>query len=129
MVSSVSSLSPPAAKPAPKSTRSANARQTVIPPQDQADSIQASKNKPVRFGGNEQPSQSKGGLLDGLKKGALATLGATSAGGFLLAGLPLGLAQMALGLFFHPLLITGALTMGLPLAGVAASYLLWPGKK
>lgn len=90
-----------------------------------SDTYQATKTKAAKFGDGD-----KNGLLGGVgnfvKKATAITVGALSVGG-LAIGVPLGLMQMAVGIFFHPLLITGALTMALPLAGLLGS--IWLGTK
>jgi hypothetical protein len=93
-------------------------------PENGLDSYQTSRAKAARFG-NDQ-----GGPWESLKKIAKTTTaiaGATLSGVGLAIGIPLGLLQMAVGIFFHPLLITGALTIGIPLAGLIGSIML--GKK
>lgn len=87
-----------------------------------SDTFKSQKAAP-KFGGNGE----EGGLKKALRKVTAGTVGALSAGG-LAIGVPLGLMQMALGIFIHPLLITGALTMGIPLAGAIGSYFLWKDK-
>jgi hypothetical protein len=77
-----------------------------------------------RFGGGN-PAES-GGFGKFLRNVGAATLGVLSGVG-LAVGIPLGLAQMAIGIFIHPLLVTGALTMGIPFLGMIGAILL--GKK
>lgn len=91
---------------------------------NRGDRFQASQSSTAKFG-NEQ-----GRMWETVKnvarKATAITVGVLSAGG-LAIGVPLGLLQMAVGIFFHPLLITGALTMGIPLAGLIGS--IWLGRK
>lgn len=129
MVSPVSSISPSAPKPVKKKSRPASPEVAAIKLSGKPDSLKKTKTAAIRFGDPAPTPAKDNGFFSKLKKVGLGTLGALSTGGFLLVGLPLGLAQMALGIFLHPLLITGALTMAIPLAGVAASFFLWPDKK
>lgn len=89
------------------------------------DAFQKSSN--VRFENNNND-----GVFDSVKKTlrktTAATLGIASCVG-LAVGVPLGLMQMVPGIAFHPLLVTGALTMGIPLAGLLGAIWLWGDKK
>ncbi|WP_373531751.1 hypothetical protein [Vampirovibrio sp.] len=89
------------------------------------DRFQTNRPPLAKFGDKEE-----GGILNSLwnftKKATAVTVGLLSTVG-LTVGVPLGLMQMAVGLFFHPLLITGALTIGIPLAGAIGS--VWLFKK
>ena len=76
---------------------------------------------PPRFGGGKDD---KGTEKPGFFKKTFAmSLGVMSGIG-LAIGVPLGLLQMAVGLIFHPLLITGLITMGIPALGMLGAWML-----
>lgn len=131
MVSPVSTAIPSQTKPAKRPARSASSETTSIQTGAKADQFKARKTS-ARFGGEPPQNSEKSGFLGSVmnvtRKVGAGTLGMLSVGGAAIA-VPLGLAQLALGIFIHPLLITGALTLGLPVVGGIASYLIWPKNK
>jgi hypothetical protein len=90
------------------------------------DRFQTNRSSEAKFGDGNEHGKIWESVKNFAKKATAITVGALSVGG-LAIGVPLGLLQMAVGIFFHPLLITGALTMGIPLAGLIGS--IWLGRK
>lgn len=131
MVSPVSTATPSQTKPAKRPARPASSASASIQTGAKADQFKSRKTT-ARFGGEQAQNSEKSGILgsvmSGTRKVGAGTLGMLSIGGAAIA-VPLGLAQLALGIFIHPLLITGALTLGLPVVGGIASYLIWPKNK
>ncbi len=89
--------------------------------QSAPDSFRNKTNAQPRFGGGDSETLvQKPGFL---KKTFATSLGVLSGIG-LAIGVPLGLLQLAVGLVFHPLLITGLITMAIPAAGLFGAWLL-----
>lgn len=93
---------------------------------NRGDRFQANRSSEAKFGDGNEHGKIWESAKNFARKATAITVGALSFGG-LAIGIPLGLLQMAVGIFFHPLLITGALTMGIPLAGLIGS--IWLGRK
>lgn len=87
----------------------------------------------LRFGSSssdkKKTEQKEGGFLNSISRFFRKVVGGTLMG---LAGMsgfitvPLGLTQVVLGIFFHPLLITGGLTIGASILGFGIGKWIWP---
>jgi hypothetical protein len=122
----INSVSPSlkASQTRPNSSLKSSLPTRLNKPETGLDSYQTTRPNVAKFGDNQGSGWESAKNIT--KKTAALALGALSFGG-LAIGVPLGLLQMAVGIFFHPLLITGALTIGIPLAALAGS--IWLGTK
>jgi len=105
--------------PADQFTASATASAS---PEQAPTAIGPKPNAPaIRFGNEhaEKPAKEHGFL-----RRTAATVLSVASGLSLLAAVPLALLQFAVGLIVHPLLITGAITLGLPILGLVGGHFL-----
>lgn len=122
------SQAPKSPSATPSNAPSSPLSETPKSPQFAGDQFQTSKTSKTpraaapRFGGNPPPAPAKT-EPGGFRKGIGFLLGIGSVVGFA-AAIPLGLTQMFFGLFVHPLLITGALTLAAPFIGLFAAHKL-----
>jgi hypothetical protein len=98
-----------------------NSAASTAPPAEKAAVGGASKpsGAALRFGSNNSENNRPGWFRQ-----TLGTTLSVGSGLALIPAIPLGLGQMALGIILHPLLITGAITLALPVMGLIAGKMM-----